>query len=529
MTKLPSKWAVAPLENLIAPNGIFTDGDWVESKDQDPNGEVRLIQLADIADSRFMDKSSRFLTRQKADELNCTFLKKGDLMVARMPDPLGRCCIFPLDGEECFVTVVDVCAIRVGSAEIDPQYLMRAINSPTVRAQVSALQSGSTRKRISRKNLATVSIPVPPFNEQHRIVDRIEALFDEIDRGVESLRTAKKTIALYRQSLLKSAFEGRLTAEWRTENADKLECPDILLARLREERERRYRTALEDWERSVAEWRNEGERGKKPAKPKTPKRYSPDHSGLTLALPQLPHGWAWSHLGCCSTGPEYGTAAKSSTQGEVPVVRMGNIQDGRIDWSNLVYASDKDEIARYSLQPGDVLFNRTNSPELVGKTAIYRGERPALFAGYLVRVNQISQLASGPYVTYFLNSPRAREHGNSVKTDGVNQSNINGTKLQEYPFPLCSPAEQAEIVRILDAGLEAAEKLDAEIDANLARAEALRQSILKRAFSGQLVPQDPADEPAQTLLARIPASRDQNSTAKPRRPTRGRAGTVLPL
>ncbi len=100
MTYLPNSWAVAPLGKLIAPNGIFTDGDWVESKDQDPNGEVRLIQLADIADSRFADKSSRFLTRQRADELNCTFLKNGDLMIARMPDPLGRCCIFPLDGEE---------------------------------------------------------------------------------------------------------------------------------------------------------------------------------------------------------------------------------------------------------------------------------------------------------------------------------------------------------------------------------------------------------------------------------------------
>ena len=200
MMDLPGSWAVAPLEDLVAPDGIFTDGDWVESKDQDPDGDVRLIQLADIADGRFLDKSSRFLTRRKADELNCTFLRKGDLMVARMPDPLGRCCIFPLEGKERFVTVVDVCAIRVGSAEIEPRYLMRAINSPIVRAQVSALQSGSTRKRISRKNLATVTIPVPPFDEQRRIAHRIETLFDEIDRGVESLRDAKRVIGLYRQS-----------------------------------------------------------------------------------------------------------------------------------------------------------------------------------------------------------------------------------------------------------------------------------------------------------------------------------------
>ena len=379
--------------------------------------------------------------------------------------------------------------------------------------------SGTTFKEISGAAFGALPVPVAPANEQRRIVERIEALFDEIDRGVESLRAAKKSIGLYRQSLLKAAFEGRLTADWRAKNPDKLESPEALLSRIQEERASRREAALRKWEQDVAEWKERGEVDRKPAKPKAPKRYSRDHSGLQFSLPELPHGWVWSQLGRSSSGPEYGTAAKSSTEGEVPVVRMGNIQCGRIDWSDLVYTSDQEEIARYSLRPGDVLFNRTNSPELVGKTAIYRGERPALFAGYLVRVNQIDQVASGPYVAHFLNSPLAREHGKFVKTDGVNQSNINGTKLQEYPFPFCSPAEQAEIVRILDERLEAAEVLDREIEANLARAEALRQSILKKAFSGQLVPQDPTDEPATILLQRIEAdgaSQTQKGTTRKR-------------
>ena len=386
--------------------------------------------------------------------------------------------------------------------------------------------SGTTRLKLTKRALTAIPMALPPDLEQHRIVDRIETLFDEIDRGVESLRDAKRAIELYRKSLLKSAFEGRLTADWRAKNPDKLECPDALLGRIREQRQDCHKAALRDWERALSEWREKGGKSKRPVKPKAPKRYSTHHSDL--ALPDLPHGWAWSHLGCSSTGPEYGTAAKSSTQGEVPVVRMGNIQNGRIDWADLVYTSDKEEIARYSLQPGDVLFNRTNSPELVGKTAIYRGERPALFAGYLVRVNQINQVVPGPYVAHFLNSPLAREHGKSVKTDGVNQSNINGTKLQEYPFPFCSPDEQAEIIRILDARLEAAEALDKEVDASFARADALRQSILKKAFAGKLVPQDPTDEPAQALLARIRASRGGDSTKKPRRRARRRASTPLP-
>ena len=413
---------------------------------------------------------------------------------------------------------------------IDPRFLAALLSDSRVRDFLSANASGvgGSLTRVRPALFDKVRLPIPPLNEQGRIVERIESLFEQIERGVRGLRDAKKLIRLYRQSLLKSAFDGHLTADWRAEHVDKLDCPDVLLACINEQRQSLYEAALRDWKRTLNEWRGGDGRRKRPAKPRVPKRLSPDHSGLQRVLPKLPNGWVWSHLGCVSTGPEYGTAAKSSSQGEVPVLRMGNIQNGQIDWTDLVYTRDKREIARYALQPGDVLFNRTNSPELVGKTAIYRGERPALFAGYLVRVNQINEIASGAYVAHFLNSPLAREHGQSVKTDGVNQSNINGTKLQEYPFPICSPEEQAEIVRILDTRLDAAEVLDKEIDANLDRAETLRQSILRTAFSGELVPQDPNDEPAQALLDRIRATPGDSSTTKPRRRRRDARVSTMP-
>ena len=170
--------------------------------------------------------------------------------------------------------------------------------------------------------------------------------------------------------------------------------PTPLLDRIREQRQDCYEAALREWERALNKGREKGGKSKRLAKPKAPKRYSTDHS--RLGLPDLPRGWAWSYLGCSSTGPEYGTAAKSSTQGEVPVVRMGNIQNGRIDWADLVYTSDKEEIARYSLEPGDVLFNRTNSPELVGKTAIYRGRAACLVRGlpYTRQSDQPSRLGT---------------------------------------------------------------------------------------------------------------------------------------
>ncbi|MCF3595758.1 restriction endonuclease subunit S [Rhodobacteraceae bacterium LMO-12] len=413
----------------------------------------------------------------------------------------ARCgkCFF---AKEKWSAVANTHVVWPESEALDPKFFWWMVNDEDF-----WIRGGSGQPFVKTKASFERVFCLPPLNEQRCIVKKIEALFDEIDKGVESLQTARSTLGLYCQSLLKSAFEGRLTADWRAKNVDKLEAPETLLARIQKERETRYKTALADWQVALAKWRAGGEKSKKPAKAKRPATFPDQLQNLRIELPDLPHGWTWAHLGLCSSGPKYGTAAKSADTGALPVIRMGNLQRGRIDWDNLAFTSDPDEIEQYLLKPGDVLFNRTNSPELVGKTSIYGGEQPALFAGYLVRVNQIEEIASGPYLNYFLNSPFASEHGKTVKTDGVNQSNINASKLQEYPFPYCSPAEQTEITRILDARLDAATRLEAEIDAALTRADALRQSILKKAFSGQLVPQDPSDESAVALLARIKAER----------------------
>lgn len=192
--------------NDITENGLFCDGDWIEKKDQDPNGEVRLIQLADIGDGIFKDKSNRYITNEKAKELNCTFLEKGDILVARLPDPLGRACIFPLEGK--YITAVDVAIVRIRNKGINPEYVMNLINSSMFRSQVKQFESGTTRKRISRKNLAKIVFDLPPFEEQEHIVTRIEELFSELDKAVETLQTTKQQLAVYRQAVLKEAFEG---------------------------------------------------------------------------------------------------------------------------------------------------------------------------------------------------------------------------------------------------------------------------------------------------------------------------------
>ena len=295
-TKLPTGWSYCRIGDVVAGDGVFSDGDWVESKDQDPDGDVRLIQLADIGEGGFLDKSARFLTKEKAQELNCTFLRKGDLLIARMPDPLGRCCIFPLDGEEKHVTVVDVCAVRLGSSPIHPKYLMYLVNSPQIRTRIEALKSGSTRKRISRKNLATIEMPFAPENEQARIVDKVEELFSELDKGIESLRAAREQLKAYRQAVLKHAFEGRLTEQWREENKHKLETAEEMLAGIEDIRSARYKQQLDDWKLAVKNWEAVGNPGKKPKRPSHQQKLPPISDEELAVLPVLPDGWGYVRL-----------------------------------------------------------------------------------------------------------------------------------------------------------------------------------------------------------------------------------------
>ena len=191
--------------DIAGENGIFCDGDWIEKKDQDPNGEVRLIQLADIGAGEFLDKSNRFVSDATAERLNCTLLHEGDLLISRLGEPLCKACIFPLEGK--YITAVDVAILRIKCAEVDARYLLYLINSPWFKEQIKEYESGTTRKRISRKNLDRTEMQFPPTSEQRRIVSRIEELFSELDNSVSTLQKTKKQLAVYRQAVLKEAFD----------------------------------------------------------------------------------------------------------------------------------------------------------------------------------------------------------------------------------------------------------------------------------------------------------------------------------
>ncbi|MEJ7768208.1 MAG: restriction endonuclease subunit S [Chitinophagaceae bacterium] len=300
------------------------------------------------------------------------------------------------------------------------KYIFYQAQSPEFKRQLEKLATGTTVSIVNKGNFETIEIPLAPKAIQQAIISKIEELFSELDKGIENLLTAQQQLKTYRQSVLKWAFEGRLTNE-----------------------------NIKDGE--------------------------------------LPESWKRLRLGDVCKSVEYGSSAKSKEKGKIPVLRMGNIQNGQFNWDDLVYTDDDKEIKQYLLERDDVLFNRTNSAELVGKTAIYTGERPAIFAGYLIRINRIDSLIDAKFLTYYLNSKDAKKYGNQVRSFGVNQSNINGTKLKSYPILLPTLEEQITIVQEIESRLSIADKMQETITQSLQKSEALRQSILKTAFEGKLV------------------------------------------
>lgn len=321
---------------------------------------------------------------------------------------------------------------------------------------------------------------MPDIPTQRAILTKIENLFTSLDKGIADLKKAQEQLKVYRQAVLKKAFEGELTREWRENHVS------------------------------------------------TGERLSKDNTTIPMAAEpivnykkqkeyELPDGWMLVRLGEVCNSVEYGTSTKSSDIGKIPVLRMGNIQNGRIDWVDLKYTDDDSEIEKYRLNHNDVLFNRTNSAEHVGKTAIYKGEKEAIFAGYLIRINYKSKVVNPDFLNYYLNSHEAKQYGNRVKSFGVNQSNINGTKLKKYPFPFPQLEEQHQIVREIESRLSVCDQVEQNITEGLEKSEALRQSILKKAFEGRLLSeaevnackQEADYEPASVLLEKIKKEKEK--------------------
>ena len=220
---------------------------------------------------------------------------------------------------------------------------------------------------------------------------------------------------------------------------------------------------------------------------------------------EIPQGWEWCRLRGVIYPPKYGTSSKSLSNGDVPVLRMGNIQDGKVVYDKLVFSNNVEDNRKYLLQDGDLLFNRTNSAELVGKTAIFKGNRHVIYAGYLILLRPIK--TNSEYLNYIFSSPYVRSYCKEVKTIGVQQCNINAEKVSQLLVPIAPFEEQMRIVDKIKEVLPSVDKYSISqynLDLlNVSLSECLKKSILQEAIQGRLVPQITEEGTAKELLEQI--------------------------
>jgi type I restriction enzyme S subunit len=413
-----------------------------------------------------------------------------------------------------------VCKITPIEQHYDKRLLSLAL--PGYLAAINANTPSVTVKHLSSKTIGEIELPLPPRAEQTRIVAKLEELLSDLDAGVAELKAAQKKLAQYRQSLLKAAVEGALTAQWRA--AQKALHPEPvegesgadLLARILTERRARWEA------KQLAKFASQGKAAPKDWQKKYPEPIAPD----TTDLPQLPQGWVWASLDALiDDGPQNGLYLPSSKYGSgTPILR---IDDYQIGWHrdraalNLVAASQI-EVDTYAAASGEIVINRVNSMTHLGKSLlISEALSGVLFESNMMRLS-LSAFVSGEIVAHYLGSDIGRARLIKDAKWAVNQASINQQDVRRTPVPLMPLAEQNAISQILSEQLKAAAEQESAITHSLHQSTAQRQNLLRAAFAGELVPQDPADEPASVLLDRIRAERALQAASKKAAPKKPR-------
>jgi len=363
---------------------------------------------------------------------------------------------------------------------------------------------------ISSKTLAnTIPVFLPPTSEQTRIVEKLEELLSDLDAGVAELKAAQKKLLQYRQSLLKAAVEGTLTAEWR-----KTHHPEETGAQLLE---RILKQRRANWEaKQLAKFQQQDKTPPKGWQDKYPEPVKPD----TSDLPELPEGWVWASAEQICDFITKGTTPTKGMDGDsektIPFLRVTNLTaNGTLDMSDKVFVSENSHsgfLARSKVYPGDVLMNIVGPP--LGQVSVV----PSLFSEW--NINQaiaIFRALEGvlpEFICVCLLSPIAQHWLQYRSKTTAGQTNLTLEVCRSLPIPLPPKSEQHELVKLTDAGVGSIYEQINAIQISLKQSAAQRKNILKAAFSGQLVPQDPNDEPASVLLERIQAERRTSTVSK---------------
>jgi type I restriction enzyme, S subunit len=368
--------------------------------------------------------------------------------------------------------------------EIYSKYILYFLRNNAFRNYLSLNVSGvgGSLTRIKPSILSHYLIPLPPLNEQKRIVSKIEELFSELDHTKDTLQKVKLQLAQYRQSLLKSAFEGKLTEEWRERNMPKLHA---------------------DWSDYVSQRKSIEKIAKK------------NFDNFVT----VPDNYCWVNFKIISNSMKNGIYKEKKFYSEdgIACLRMYNIENNKIVWKKIKRMNlTSEEIKEFQLLPNDILFNRVNSLELVGKSAlITEGLEDCVYESKNIRLRLDMKKINPKFVYFWLIIAGSHYfYNNFQQTTGM--ASVNQTQLGELPIPYCTIEEQQEIVTQIELEFSLIENTEFVTDTMLKQLETLRSSILKQAFEGKLVPQNSNDEPAEKLLQRIKEQKSKQTKTKSR-------------
>ncbi len=434
-------------------------------------------------------------------------LKTGDVLVSMTRPNLNAVALVPQQLDRA-IGSTGFHVLR--SRWLNPAFLLALVQTQSFVDAMSAVVQGALYPAVRPRDIAAYPFKFETPAQQARIVAKLEELLSDLDAGVAELKAAQKKLAQYRQSLLKAAVEGALTAEWRAQHTP-TETGAQLLERILTERRTRWEA------KQLAKFKEQGKAPPKDWQKKYTEPVKPD----TADLPQLPVDWAWVSLDALVIdGPQNGLYLPAELYGSgTPILR---IDDYQIGWHrarsalNLVSA-DAATCETYSLAAGDLIINRVNSMTHLGKSLL-AGEHleGVLFESNMMRI-ELTPAVVGEFVASYLGAEVGRARLTQDAKWAVNQASINQQDVRRTPVPLPPVLEQHAIAEALGEQLQATKDQSVAIDISLNQCTAQRQNILRAAFAGQLVPQDPNDEPASVLLARIRAERaERDALTRPR-------------
>lgn len=496
---------------MISEVASIVGGGTPDTKDQaNFGGCIPWITPADLSHhaSKLIDGGSRTLTDQGLASSGAKWLPK-DAVLFSSRAPIGYTAIAsrPVTTNQGFKSFV----LEVG---VRPDFVYWWLKS--AKGLAEELASGTTFLEISGAKAALIPFPLAPEAEQSRIVDKLEELLSDLDAGVAELKAAQRKLALLRQSLLKAAVEGALTADWRAAQAQPTESGAALLQRILTERRARWEQKQRD------KYAAQGKTPPKGWQSKYPEPVAPDTTGL----PELPEGWVWASLDALiDDGPQNGVYLHARQYGRgTPILR---IDDYQIGWHrereglNLVEA-DASTCQTYRLCKGDIVVNRVNSMTHLGKCLDVTTELDGvLFESNMMRL-RLHEGVRPDYVCFYLGSTGGRSRLIRDAKWAVNQASINQQDVRRTPVPLAGSEEQERIVDLLRLQHDSINHQLEAISTALRQSTAQRKNLLRAAFAGQLVPQDPNDEPASALLARIRAARAGSAAPQRRRVARAK-------